>query len=203
MWVADCESKPTSEISTMVNRTNPLGLALLVTAVLYPHSIFAQVSPPEPGTYAVSFGFPSSGSGQLGIRKILGSGANAGLDLGFSFDRAEHERPDSENETRTRWSVGLFPNVRFYRGGRANVLPFLALNAGVAYEDRSEDSWNVVVSGGGGVGVEWFPVSSMSLSGTTGIVLYYDRTEPDSPETGSKRVGFSSRTSSLSVNLYF
>ena len=187
----------------MFNRTCPLALALLVTAALHPHPIFSQVSPPEPGTYAVSFQFPSSHSYQLGIRKVLSSGANAGLNLSLSFDRAELERPDSGNEVATLWSVGLFPNLRLYRGGRANVLPFLAFNAGVSYQDRGENGWNAAVSGGGGVGVEWFPVASMSLSGTTGISLHYDRTEGETPETGSNRIGFSSVTSSLSVNLYF
>lgn len=186
----------------MVQRVVFLASVLSAVAVFHPVPALSQASPPESGTYALSFRFPSSASSQLGIRKILGSGANAGLNVGLSLNRAVNERAGLDDEVSTHWSAGLFPNVRFYRGGRANVLPFFVLDAGISYTDEADDASRLALSAGGGLGVEWFPVPSMSLSGTTGISLHYDRTENGTPETHA-HTRLSSITSSLSVNLYF
>jgi hypothetical protein len=186
----------------MLRRVVSSALLLSAIAVFHPAPLLSQASPPESGAYGLSFRFPTSTSSQLGIRKMLGSGANAGLNMGLSFTRAVHERAGSDDEVSTHWSAGLFPNVRFYRGGRANVLPFLVLDAGISYTDEADDASRLALSAGGGLGVEWFPVASMSLSGTTGISLQYDRTKNDTPETHA-HTRLSSITSSLSVNLYF
>lgn len=179
----------------------PLFVLLLLTSIPAP-PLHAQAVPPEPGTYALSFGFPSSGDASVGIRKMLGSGANAGLNLTFSLDRRELDGADGDSRNHT-WGLAIEPDIRLYRAQRGNVLPFLDLNAGFSFQGEDGGDWSGGVSAGAGIGVEWFPVPSMSLSGKTGLSLYYRRTDIGGSDATAKNMGIGTRTSSLSVNLYF
>ena len=178
-------------------------MVALLAFVAPPRDLVAQVEPPEPGTYAVSFEFPSSDSGEFGVRKVLESGVNAGLNVSFLFNRASSDRQGTGEDTRTRWSLGIGPDFRFYREARGAVLPFLFLNGRISYEDHNDDVWSGGISGGTGVGVEWFPVTSMSVSGATGVGLSYSRSDSDMSGTTTSNTTVSSFTSSLAVNIYF
>lgn len=179
-------------------------LSLLCALALLPAAqLEAQVDPPEPGSYALSFGLLSSGDGAVGIRKMMTPNANAGLNLSFSLNRHELDRANGNDDESHSWGVGLTPDVRLYRNPRGNVIPFLDINAGLSVHGQDGGSWGGSVSTGTGIGVEWFPVSSMSISGKTGLAVFYNWNEAGDSEDAQRTYGLTTRTSSLTVNLYF
>lgn len=179
----------------------PLLLTSLVVMVL-PTLVTAQddSSTPAPGTYAVTFSLPSGGGGGFGVRKVLGSGANAGLELLLGYSRNSTDAQNGE-VTRSRYHLGLAPDVRLYRGSAAPVIPFVEISGDVSYLGSDDDAWELQAGTGIGLGVEWFPLTSMSVSGSTGLRLQLARTENDL--VTSNRLSLASVRSALRLNLYF
>lgn len=156
---------------------------------------------PLKGQYGISFAFPDGGGAGLGVRKLLSSTTNAGLELQFSVSHRNTEHPPAADVSASVWSFGLAPDVRLYRKIGVPVVPFLALDGIVRFQ-HAENS-NVFSTGAGiGIGAEWFPIRSMSLSGSTGAVARYDHQEqPDGRIDNIVSLGLFH--SELTLNLYF
>jgi hypothetical protein len=81
------------------------------------------------------------------------------------------------------------------------VVPFLELGGDVLYRDGTGLGWGGDLGATAGLGVEWFPLRSMSLSGSTGVRLAYRHVDGDGFSEDSLALGVF--RSELLLNLYF
>lgn len=177
---------------------------LLVAAVSFPLELAAQSDSvlPAIGSYGVSFGLPSGGGAAFGLRKMISPTTNAGLEIQIDFvwqdvaGEAVGPQP-----ARTRFALGVSPDVRLYRGSSGPVVPFLELGATFTYQNGSSGWWGVDNALGGGLGVEWFPLEAMSVSGSTGARASYRYQSAGSSSV--KSVILNLFHSELLLNLYF
>jgi hypothetical protein len=179
--------------------------SLLLTALValaLPLLVSAQdrASTPPPGSHAVTFSLPDGGGAGFGVRRVLGSGANAGLELLLGVSRSSTDTPTGE-VTSSNYQVGLTPDIRLYRGSSAPVIPFVELSGEVRYLNGDGDDWTLRGGVGVGLGVEWFPLTSISVSGATGIRLDLARAENLPATTNTLQLG--AGRSALRLNLYF
>ncbi len=168
-----------------------------------PPSVPTPVQPPVPseGSWGVSFNLPDGGGTGLGVRKMVSDRTNFGVDLTLDVDRRELENGAVSDE-RTSWIVGVNPDLRLYRSARGPVVPFIEVEARVQYGESNEDVSSFGAGAGLGLGVEWFPLDRMSISGSTGLDVDYTRADAPS-DTSSNRTSVRFFRSELTLNLYF
>lgn len=160
---------------------------------------------PEDGSYGVFFDLPSGGGTGFGLRKMLSPSANLGLGILVDYRWDERERTGEPTRSGEIWRIGVRPDVRLYKGGTGSVLPFLALAAEAAFTENDEGPFSrsgLDLGGSVGIGAEWFPVSGMSVSGSTGAEVVFRRQDLD-PETSSRSFVLRLFRSALAFNLYF
>jgi hypothetical protein len=145
-----------------------VALALVASAAL-PRAGKAQEvdRTPDPGTHAVAIALPDGGGGGFAVRKILDSGANLGITV--HFGSAWNWREGGQDDH--AFEVGVGPDVRLYRRRSGPVVPFIELGGDVVYRDGPEGAWAGDLGASAALGVEWFALRSMSLSGSTGLRL--------------------------------
>jgi hypothetical protein len=179
------------------------GSLLLTTLVALALPLLAsaqdRASTPPPGSHAVTFSLPDGGGAGFGVRRVLGSGANAGLELLIGVSRSSTDTPTGEL-TSSNYQVGLAPDIRLYRGSSAPVVPFVELSGEIRYLKSDDDDWVLRGVAGAGLGVEWFPLPSISVSGSTGLRLDLARADG---ATTSNTLQLGAGRSALRLNLYF
>jgi hypothetical protein len=187
-----------------------LGAALLLPA-LAPTTLRAQIPTreeaeeqvlPEPGTWGIGFAIPQGGGSEVVLRHMSSPSRSFGLGVQFGLRRRESVRPDG-TQTRTDWAVAVHPDFRFYQGSSGPVESFIQLDAGVGYSGQSSgDAWSVQGDVGVGIGAEWFPVSHVSIAGSTGVAAHYRHIEGPQEAT-DKLLDLASAQSQLILTLYF
>ena len=170
-----------------------------------PGQILAQEEPrvPTAGSYGVSFGLPDGGGAGFGLRRMLSSRINAGLDVVFDVSWQDFDRPvGPQEEPRTSFHLELVPNIRLYKGSEgAIVLPFLLLGLRGSYTKAPVDGWGVGAGAEVGLGVEWFPAPAVSVSGSTGARATYGSNSGQG--YSGKFFNLGVFRSELTLNLYF
>lgn len=158
---------------------------------------------PPPGSYGLSFRVPEGGGAGFGIRKFLSQRTNAGLDILIDWNWRDTERSfGPQDGAQTSFGIGLAPNVRLYRRISNDVLPFLLVALVGNYANGPEDSWSWGVGSEAGLGVEWFPASSVSLSGAAGMRVNY-RYSTDGLGSSFRLLNAGAFRSELMLNVYF
>lgn len=154
----------------------------------------------QKGRRSISFGLP--GSPRFGIWTMLSERTNLGLNAELEMQNSD--APDVEG-----WGLELAPAIKRYTRGLGPVMPFLYGEVNLGF-GKSSQGGNDVTNWGtgafGGLGVEWFPVRSISIGGYTGLGLRYTSSEIETPGVPSdNRTDFrlSTGTSGLSLQIYF
>jgi hypothetical protein len=207
-----------------MTRTTFLAL-LLLAAVHAPAATQQTVSGRNSlrrGAWSLSFDLPVGlGSGEelgagLGAWRMVSDRTNLGAALDAEYHRtgAEDGAGGEREREFARARLGLAAR-RYLDTGRA-VAPFLAgrVGAGLSREAVDGDDlpgsivgrgWSVDASGG--AGVEWFPVRGVSVFGSTGVGIDFERSRtPAGPEPGDvETTGFSvgTFTTQLGFRIYF
>lgn len=182
---------------------------MVAAAALMIGASVAQAQGPEAlreGRTSIAFAIPQSGSTTFGIWKQLSPTRALGLEASALYARRDRKQPDSES---TEFVVSVTPAMKWYRSLSSTVAPYIRASAGVGYSStKHEQSGNTVdesdgfsVSAGGGIGVDWFPLRSISIGGFTGLNAGYGRTESNNLDENSffLRTG----TSALTMHIYF
>lgn len=156
---------------------------------------------PRAGQTGLFFNFPDGGGAGFGMRKMLSRTTNAGLGLQFSLSHQRATGPGQFDNSHTSWSIGVSPDLRLYQSRRSPVVPFLALNAQVGYTHIDQDTHGIGTGAGVGIGAEWFPTRSMSVSGSTGITATYDH--QSHTDVSADNLSINLFRSQLTLNLYF
>jgi hypothetical protein len=173
----------------------------------------------QKGAWSLSFAAPGYGTGEraeFGVWEMVGARTNVGFTLGVSVLGAETEGSSGE-ATVADTDVDLGLNVKRYVMEPREVTPYLlgSVSIGGRYERREgqeyeETSRGTSASLRAGVGVEWFPVRRVSVSGHTGFGMFAGHmdNEQELPD-GTHREGetrqayFQSFTSALLLQIYF
>ncbi|HEY8470544.1 MAG TPA: hypothetical protein VIL18_12915 [Longimicrobiales bacterium] len=156
----------------------------------------------QKGRRSISFGLPGGGGTSFGIWTMLSQRTNLGLNV--ELDMRDSDTPDVGS-----WELELAPAIKRYTRGLGPVTPFLYGEVSLGFAESSQgandlSSWSTGAFGG--LGVEWFPVRSVSIGGYTGIGLSYMSSEVETPGLPSdSRTDFrlSTGTSALSLHIYF
>lgn len=175
----------------------------------------------QKGAWSISFLAPVyGGSGQraeFGAWEMVGPRTNLGLTLRLTVGGSELGNGQQET-TQAETSVGLGANVRQYLARPRDVTPYVHAAASVAGDYRRREGtggYEETERGAAGgaeaaLGVEWFPVRRMSVSGHTGFTLFARRWDlhlerPDGEDSDSQgRAMFvNSVTSALTLQIYF
>ncbi|HEV2736792.1 MAG TPA: outer membrane beta-barrel protein, partial [Longimicrobiaceae bacterium] len=201
-------------------------LALLLLATVHAAAV-AQEAPAGPnalrkGAWSLSFDLPvGPGSGEelgagLGVWRMVSGRTNLGVDLDAQYHRTGAEDGAGGEREREFARARLALAARRYLDTGRAVAPFLAgrVGAGIFREATDGDDlpgsiagrgWSVDASGG--AGVEWFPVRGVSVSGSTGVGIDFERSRaPAGPEPGdAETTGFSigTFTTRLGFRIYF
>ena len=202
-------------------RTTLLALLLLAAAPAAAQEAVSARNALRPGAWSLSFGLPFGGGGPelgagLGAWRMVSARTNLGVELDAYFQRADQEDAEGNERERETARAGVAVAARRYLDlGRA-VAPFLAGRVGAGLFREAVDGDDVpesVVSRGwsadarGGVGVEWFPARSVSVSGSTGVGIGFERARlRGGPEPGeAESTGFSAGTftTELGFRIYF
>lgn len=177
----------------------------VLAATLHAPGLCAQSSRslPPVGKHAVTFSIPNGGGSGFGIRKMRSAATNVGLEVQLGVNRQWVDTGDNNDfppDDRTSWSLGLRPDVRMYRRIEGPVIPFLEWSGRLGYRRASGGPWALDGAVGVGLGVEWFPLEGMSISGSTGMAGTYSRSNSTST-TNNLALGLF--RSDLILNLYF
>lgn len=213
-----------------------LSLIVLIGLILPQGEGRAQVSPSRSlgmGHWSISFRVPSGGGASLGAWKFLSSKTNLGLEItgsltdweedGLSFSETQGE--ESFTEDRRDWTILVAPTVKQYLAMSRDFAPFLYGSVGAGFSrNRYDDTREPAresrrlyetkrVFFGFGFGIDWTPLSSVSVGGHTGFSVNYYDTENFSgfDDLGGIRASLSSShrwelrtlTSGLSLHVYF
>jgi hypothetical protein len=173
----------------------------------------------QKGTWSLSFAAPGYGAGEraeFGAWEMVGARTNLGLTLGVGVIGAEVETGGGEwNVAETDVDLGIA--VKRYVMEPREVTPFLlgSVAVGGRYDRRESPQYDETIRSTSAavraaVGVEWFPVRRVSLSGQTGFGLFAGRSdvETETPDgtrqkAETSQVSFQSFTSALSLHIYF
>ncbi len=176
----------------------------------------------ERGAYSLSFQAPvfgtGGGSGSLGFWRMVSGRTNLGISVRLGAERQEHESnriddtPRRDRMEATRVSVAAGPAVRRYFAAGERTAPFVYAGAEIGFgtEARSgtgnadADSRGAHAALEAGVGLEWFAVRTLSVSGYTGVRARAGsfRTEYDFGDSEQSLLELGTFTSALAVNLY-
>lgn len=184
-----------------------LALGLALGLALPPGSAHAQDESrsPPPGSYGISFNLPESGGAGFGLRRMLSETTNAGIDVLIDFDWSDFDRTGPalpDEDPRTTFRLHVRPNLRLYRRLTEEVLPFLLVGIGAAYTNSPDDNWAWGAAAELGIGVEWFPASDVSVSGSTGLRGDFTYRSNSGGNT-VQQVHLGAFRSTLSLNVYF
>lgn len=175
----------------------------------------------QKGSWSLSFAPPGySGSGErseFGVWEMVGARTNLGLTLAVAVYGSESEIDSGGETTMASTLVDVGVSVKRYVMAPRDVTPFVLGSAalGGRFERREADEFTETIRGmnvgaRAAVGVEWFPVRRMSLSGQTGFGFQTGRydTEQEFPDDTRREgelrsVSFNSFTSALSLHIYF
>ncbi len=189
----------------------------------------ADSAPPPPnglqkGTWSLSFvapGYtgPGGESVEFGVWEMVGPRTNVGVTLDLSVAGQTREASGANDQTNAYSRLGLGLNVRRYLATSRSVVPYLhgrvfgrggferRDDVGAGYEETVR---SLGAGADAGLGVEWFPVRQVSLSGHTGVRLssfnYASKlTTPENEErkSTSRDGSFQTFTSALSIRIYF
>lgn len=156
----------------------------------------------ERGRRSISFTLPGGGGTSFGLWTMLSDRTNLGLNARLEIDR--RDAPDVD-----AWAVELAPAIRRYVRALGPVMPFLYADVSIGFGGQAQpagDESVLALGTFGGIGVEWFPVRSVSIGGYTGIGLDYTSTELDPVVGGSQsssRLTLRTATSQLGIQIYF
>jgi len=182
-------------------------LLMVAAAALLIGPSTVQAQGPEAlaeGRTSIAFAIPQSGSTSFGIWKQLSPTRALGLQGSVLYGRHESEFANHES---TQFQISVAPAMKWYRSLTPTVAPFLRGSVGVGY-NRSEqlsgdirietDGFNVNASAG--IGVDWFPLRSISIGGFTGLSGALGRVDSGT-ERNSLTLG--TTTSALTMHIYF
>lgn len=157
------------------------------------------------GKTSIAFSIPQSGSTSFGVWKQQTPVRALGIESSLQYGR--HDYRSSNSETR-ELQIGVAPVMKWYRATSGNVAPFLRGSAGVGYNRIEQQTGDVGVERGGfninasvGLGVDWFPLSGISIGGFTGLGATFGKTNPSLADTRSLFIG--TNTSSITMHIYF
>ena len=175
-------------------------VSTLLLLLLLPAAARAQSVLPDPGDRALSFSLPSGGGYGFGLRWMRSDGRSLGLDVTPSLD---WRRNETDDESETTWALSIRPELRLYRGDAAGpVVPFAQYRLSVGYSSHTQDRYGFGVGADVGIGVEWFPLEAMSVSGSTGLGLDYSRQGGGASPT-TENVTLQSFRSELRIALWY
>lgn len=153
-----------------MNTRLPLSLTLVAFLFSLTPALAQEKDPlPPAGSYSIGFDLPEGGGGGFIVRKMVRSGVSAGIHLTGQASWVERTGEASSRN----WTVGAYPDLRWYRSPVGRVVPFIVLGLGLEFD--SNDA--VKTSARTGLGAEWFPVDGVSIVGSTGISVGYSRSE--------------------------
>lgn len=173
-----------------------------------------------PGAHALSFTLLDGEAGELGYWRVHSPRTSLGLFVRLELERAEVETDAPNDDVRSEtnsFALSVGPQVRRYLRPAARVTPFLYGSAELGYERERRTTETTVEefetradaffgSLRAGVGLEWFPVPEVSVSGQTGLRLRAEHGTAESDlvdrEDRTWIVGLDSFTSALSLNVY-
>lgn len=167
----------------------------------------AQAQGPEaltPGKTSIAFSIPTSGSNSFGIWKQLTPTRALGINAAVEYGRIDE---DSGND-RSEFAISLAPSMKWYRSLSRTVAPFIQGSAGVGYNrvvnevgDQEIESDGFNVNASAGLGVDWFPLNSISIGGFTGLrAAFGSFNNGNSDQTSALVRTF---TSGLTMHIYF
>lgn len=187
-----------------------VALQLVVIAVTA-HTAMAQEVRGR-GSEAITLG-ATDGSARIGYWHKLSDANSIGGD--FAIDFSDNNRGDGQ-------SYQFNPGIRHYLMPEKAVSPYLygALTARYGtygYDNGNSKSSSEVYAAGleGGIGLEWFPIQSVSIAGHVGVTAEYEKARSrssytsnfdNSTSTTSRRdegVHVGTFNSGILVNLYF
>jgi len=179
-----------------------VALALLASLLLPAAGAGQQGHPlPAVGSHGLTFSLPEGGGAGFGIRKMTSERKSVGVELQVGVAWHRFEEGGDEEHSQTSFSLGVAPDLRLYRRGAGPVVPFLELSGRAGYQASDSEAWAVNGSAGVGLGVEWIPLPSMSVSGSTGMALVAQYA--DSGASSQTRLNLGAFRSRISLNLYF
>ena len=138
------------------------------------------------GSEAITMG-ANSNSASIGYWHKLTDANSLGGD--FTLVYRDHNRDESQ-------SYQFSPGIRHYLAPEKAVSPYLYGAIIGRYGERSSDnntsrfrSEDYALGVQGGIGLEWFPVQSVSIAGHVGVIAQYERTHSRSSFVSSNNVG--------------
>lgn len=160
----------------------------------------------ERGRRSLSFSLPDGGGASFGYWVMRSEQTNLGIDVGFRINRSIIEG----NDDPMNYSISVGPALRRYVVLDGHVAPFLQGGIDLSYGSRSVgggDERSIGLRPTVGLGVEWFPVRSISIGGYAGIGIGYARTRVDL-DTGTdpdptQTLSIGTFTSALALRIYF
>jgi hypothetical protein len=194
--------------------------SILFCSLCFAPPLFGQIDRPlnslAPDARALSFAALGSRSGAIEYRRMRTPHSALGFAL---VARAGYDRAEMEDSLRTITSsqlgagISVGPTLRRYvsTSDRVNPYAFGALLVGFDTGRQSPPSgpetsqWGLNGSLAAGIGLEWFPVREVSLSGQSGLQLTARYATSESGTVSAQQVGVGLNTfaSSLSVSLYW
>ncbi|HEX2188637.1 MAG TPA: hypothetical protein VHG51_07040 [Longimicrobiaceae bacterium] len=165
------------------------------------------------GAYSLSFGLPSggplAGHAGLGFWKMVSDRTNLGVTLDLRRTRTEAENPGGQQEGRD-FGAGVGVQAKRYLDATRAVAPFLGGRVGGGYRFTEQSTGGSAVGSegwragaGAGVGLEWFPVRSVSLAGGTGLDVVYYRSRNLAGEADSSTLSVGTFSTDLSLQIWF
>jgi hypothetical protein len=187
--------------STHAGTVRALGaLAALAAAALLAPSAASAQSPVSPGTLSVSFGLDSTPT--AGIWFTATSHTRIGLIGTLAHRTVDVDGPGgtTTSESRTDYSAG--PALKWYlSGNQQRVAPFWYVAGTAGVNDPPTDARTTRYTADLGFGADWFPVSQVSLGGTTGLA--WSRARTSNGEVTATESVIRSVTMGLQMHLYF
>ncbi|HEX8905646.1 MAG TPA: hypothetical protein VF771_12420 [Longimicrobiaceae bacterium] len=190
--------------------------ALTLMAALPARAQETVEAPPSlvAGKHAFSFDIPQSGGGAIGGWANLTARTQLGVRLGAHFRHQRQTASDSTDYGQTVRDMQLGVEVRRFMPVSAAVAPFVGGSLFTSFGRQTQDDQFHELAqsywGGGadlGIGVEWFPVSTVSVGGRLSVDATYSHTRArldgaPGPGTGNFfEIG--TGTSALSLKIYF
>jgi hypothetical protein len=138
------------------------------------------------GSEAITMG-ANSNSASIGYWHRLTDANSLGGD--FTLIYRDHNRNESQ-------SYQFSPGIRHYLAPEKAVSPYLDGAIIGRYGERSSDdtNWrsrseNYALGVQGGIGLEWFPVQSVSIAGHVGVIAQYERNRNRGTSVGVNNAG--------------
>jgi len=196
------------------------GVLLLLSLILATPAAAQQLDPPinslVPGARSLAFGRLGEGTSAIEYWRMRSAHTNQGLIVAFSTGYSRSTLADAASQRQSSGgavSVSAGPAVRRYASVTERVNPFFYGHALVGYgystsqvpPDRRDHRHAFLGSVSTGVGLEWFPVPQISLSGQAGVRIstQLDRVEYERHTSENLSVGFSTFGAALMLNLYW